>query len=90
MSAAQTRGSGSMPRSDLATVLGPVVEEIGDLLAVVESAGVTYARDYLKHVTENAPRPSTPQGLHVKVAAALRDIVLEHAVAVRAAAPRFV
>jgi hypothetical protein len=63
--------------------VAPVLEEIGVQLDLLDTEGGAYARAYLAHSMGNGPRPRPPYGMHAKIAAALRDMALDQAVAVR-------
>lgn len=60
-------------------IAGFVREELVEMLSAFQAHAGCYAARYLEHVTDGAPRPQTPASLHPKVAAAIRDVVLDQA-----------
>ncbi len=65
-----------MTPQTLAVVAG-VCEEVGGVMETAEREAIGYAREYATHILEDGPRPCTR--MHPKIAAAVRDVVLEQA-----------
>lgn len=72
---------------DTQLVSQPVCEEVAGVMETAEREALPYARGYLAHLLENAPRPQTR--MHPKMAAAIRDVVLEQAECARRLPARF-
>lgn len=63
----------------VAGMAAPVLEELDEIMEGFDRHGAGYAKGYLAHVVAGGPIVHTPAGLHSKLAAAIRDVVLEHA-----------
>lgn len=65
------------PPATVATMVAGVCVEVGEVMETADREAIAYAGGYMRHILENAPRPSTH--MHPKIAAAVRDVVLEQA-----------
>lgn len=63
----------------VAAMAAPVLEELDEIMEGFDQHGAVYAKGYLWHVVAGGPIVHAPAGLHLKLAAAIRDVVLEHA-----------
>lgn len=63
-----------------AAVFAPIAEELLEMVELLEGKGLAYAREYLEHVRAggHGQPPGPPLGMHRRVSAAIRDVVLDH------------
>lgn len=74
-----TSGSGSRPRSDMAREYAE--EGLRDLARDFKEHGPRYATEYLRYLKGERTQHPQPAGVHPKIAAAIRDVVVDGALA---------
>jgi hypothetical protein len=63
-------------------LVAAALAELGDLMDALDTLGADYARRYVEYLARpDGGPPNRPPGLHVDLAHAIRDVVMDRALA---------